>query len=338
MLLSLGVASATPASGAVVEHAVSEDPAAVSDYWTEQRMRNAVPLDSPETAGAIAGGKAQSSIAAPPDQETSPANDTLYPQRLHGILFFKIGVIDASCSATVVTSFSRDVILTAGHCLATPGPQLGETTFSTNVLFVPGYRNGVMPFGAFPATVLRTPGPWAFEGDITLDVGAANLAPGGGGLIQDQLGSRGVTFSKPLNSYKGRAFEIFGYPGSPPEFYDAERLILCVSPFIGFERGVGALGASPCHQQEGSSGGGWVLSGGLVNSVVSHGGCAVPSTACTVIAGTYFGDAAFKIWAAAAGGLPNGRKKRIRACKRIEKASKFVRCLNRAQTFQPIVG
>ena len=38
--------------------------------------------------------------------------------------------------------------------------------------------------------------------------------------------------------------------------------------------------AGPCNQKQGSSGGGWVIGGGLVNSVVSHGPCP-PATALT---------------------------------------------------------
>jgi hypothetical protein len=79
-----------------------------------------------------------------------------------------------------------------------------------------------------------------------------------------------------------------------------------------------------------------VLSNGQVNSIVSHGGCAVPSTACTIIAGTYFGDFAFEAWAAAAGGVPKGIRKRVKKCRKgKKKPAKKQRCLNRVETFQP---
>jgi len=336
-LLALAAAPAAFGSAGVVSHAVTEDPEATVDYWTPERMRKAAPLELPPSENGVAERGARPAIAPPPDQETNPAFDTLYPQRVHGKIFMTVGQANASCSGTLVTAFGQAVILTAGHCLANPGPQLGQVIFSTNVVFVPGYRNGTAPFGVFPAIRSQTPGPWAFEGDISLDVGTANLGPNAAGVPANALGTRGITFNKPPGKYKGQVFQIFGYPANPTEFYDAQRLILCISPFIGFELGTGALGISPCRQQEGSSGGGWMLDGGLVNSIVSHGGCAVPSTSCTIIAGTYLGDAAFQIWAAAAGGVSKGLRKKMKRCRKKEKLAKEQRCLNKHQTFPPDV-
>jgi hypothetical protein len=303
-------------------------------------MREAIPLDSPAEAAALVAGKSAPDFrAAPTDQETFPGSDLLYPQRIHGKLFIQIAGNNAACSATVVTSSSpstRNVVFTAGHCLANPGPALGQVTFSQNVVFAPGYRNGAAPFGSYPASNLRTPGIWAFEGDISFDVGAANVASPTGVPIQDQLGSRGISFNRP--SFRGQTFQIFGYPGQPAEFYDGQRLILCLSPFLGFERATGGIAAGPCRQQEGSSGGAWLIGNGLVNSVVSHGGCPVPSTACTTTIGTYFSDLAFQLWSAAGGGISGKLKKRIRNCiKKNKKFAKEQRCLNRAETFQPVV-
>ncbi|MGH2956500.1 MAG: trypsin-like serine peptidase [Solirubrobacterales bacterium] len=334
-LCSLAGAPAAIGAGGVLSHPVSQNPEAVLDYWTPERMRGATPLEGPVSEEGIADRGARPA-AAPTDQETFPGADTLYPQRLHGKLFLRIGGVNASCSATLVTAFGQAVILTAGHCLANPGPQIGQVTYSTNLVFVPGYRSGVAPFGVFPATKAITPGPWAFEGDISLDVGAASLGPNPSGVPATALGSRGVTFNRPPNKYRRLSFEVYGYPANPVEFYDGERLILCVAPSIGFEVGTGSPGISPCRQQEGSSGGAWVFDGGLVASIISHGGCRVPSTACTIIAGTYFGDAAFQAWATAAGGVPRGVKKRIKRCKRIKKDGKRQRCKNKAQTFQPV--
>ena len=337
LLCSLLAPPAAFGAGAgVASHEVTQDPEAVGDYWTPERMRGAIPLEGPVSEQGLP--ERAGSAAAPTDQETNPSLDTLYPQRVHGKLFVRVGQVNASCSGTLVTAFGQSVVLTAGHCLATPGQQLGQVTYSTSVIFAPGYRNGVAPFGGFPATVLRTPGPWAFEGDISLDIGTANLAPNVSGFAAVALGTRGVTFNRPPNKYRGLTFQVYGYPANPPQFYDSERLILCVSPFIGFEPGTGSPGISSCNQQEGSSGGGWVLNNALVTSIISHGGCPVPSTSCTIVAGTYFGDAAFKVWADAVGGLPKGLRKKIKKCKRAKKAAKKQRCLNKAQTFQPTGG
>ncbi|MGZ5336033.1 MAG: trypsin-like serine peptidase [Solirubrobacterales bacterium] len=338
------VPSAAAAGGNVAGHAVAQAPAEVREYWTPERMREAEPLVAPVEVAAAgpasrgasaapAAAPTASAAAQPPDVETDPARDTAYPERIHGRLFVTFGADDSSCSATVVRSFTRNLLLTAGHCVVNPtaaGPQ-----WAANVAFVPGYRNNARPFGTYSAIKLRAPGIWAFEGDISFDVGAINLVAGPTGQIQDALGARGVSFNRTPGSYKGKRFRVFGYPADPGAFYDGERLIVCDSPFQGIEEFTGALKAGPCHQQQGSSGAGWVLGGGLLNSVVSHGACRTDSDACQVTSGTYFGDFAFSLWVKAAGGLPKGRKKRIANCRR--KGKKARRCLVRAMTFKPVV-
>lgn len=331
--------SATAASepGAVLEHAIEQSPAEVRAHWTPERMREAVPLGPPGTVEGRSGGATAPDVRAqPPDQEIPPALDTAYPERVNGKLFVTVGALNATCSATVVTSFGRNLILTAAHCLVIPGGEGVRPSFASNVMFVPSYRDGARPLGTFVATGARVPTFFAFESDPSLDVGAVNLAPGPSGQIQDLLGSRGVTFNRPRARYKGQIFQIFGYPAEPAAFYDAERPIRCDPSFRGFERFSRSLLAAPCHMQEGSSGGGWVIAGGLVNSVVSHGACFPISTACEVMAGPYFGGAAFKLWQSAAGPMPKGRRKRLRRCRRVDSKKKRLRCLSRAQTFGPV--
>ncbi|MDP9227943.1 MAG: hypothetical protein M3M99_02690 [Actinomycetota bacterium] len=332
-LALLTPATALGSAPAVSGHAVSQSPASVRDYWTSERMREAAAIEPPtsESAGTVGAGARASAIA--PDLETDPALDTAFPQRLHGRLFMTLNGEDASCSATVVTARSRDLILTAGHCISIPG-ELSPVgiVWATNVLFVPGYRNNVRPFGSFPATRLGAPLAWLQGGDIGFDLGAVNLAPGAGGSIQEQLGARGVAFNRSSKSYRNDVFEVYGYPGSPAPVYDAQRLIVCLSSFQGFERGTGSPTVAPCHQQEGSSGGGWVRNG-QVQSLVSHAGCAIPSIACVFVSGTYFGETAFNLYERSSGGITKGKRKRLKRCKRFNKQAKRLRCRGRVQRF-----
>jgi hypothetical protein len=325
-------ASATTATRSPVTHDLAGTPAQVRDYWTSERMRDAEPLDSPG-AGIATKSATPSPPSASPDQEIPESLDATYPFRIHGKLFLHIEGDDASCSATVVTSFSRNLILTAGHCVV--DATVNGPTWASNLLFVPAYRNGSHPFGFYPGTSSGAPAIWAFQGNVAFDIGAINLAPGAGGLIQDQLGSRGVAFNRAPKSYRGKTLQLFGYPASPHGIYDGERPILCNSQAHAIEAFTGALVASPCHQQEGASGGGWV-SGGIVNSLTSHSGCFNPSTACEEISGTYFGSAALKLWSVAGGGLPKGRRKQINHCKHL-KPKPRQRCINKAETFGPVV-
>jgi hypothetical protein len=295
-------------------------------------MRGAIPLGGAATGAKASGPGARTAIAPFPDQETSPGADTLYPQRVHGKLFLTKGTVNGACSATLVSAFGEDAILTAGHCIF----DRDLDAEATNVVFAPGYRNGATPFGRFPASAVHYPDEFA-DGDREFDVGAASLAPNASGLRASVLGTRGVTFNQPRRSFRRDTFQIFGYPGRPKDFYDGRRLILCVTPFTGFNHDDSLL-AEPCYQHEGSSGGAWLNGDGLIASVSSrHPACAVETAACTAVKiGTYLGDEAFKVWAAAAGGVPKGVKKRQRRCKRIAKKAKERRCLNRVRTFKPI--
>jgi hypothetical protein len=338
VLIAVGVIAPAlgpgPADGAAVAvHPVGQSSAEVRDYWTPERMREAQPLGL-HPAAATASGWAKSS-AAPPDQEIPRDLDTTYPYRIHGRLFLRFAGHNASCSGTVVTSRARNLVLTAGHCLA-QAQGGGHTLWATDLLFVPAYRNGAQPFGNYPGISAGAPAAWAIEGDVAFDFGVVNLAPGSGGEIQDQLGSRGIGFNRPAKSFRGKSFQVFGYPAEPTSFYNGERPILCDSGFQGIERFSGALVAAPCNQQQGASGGGWVLGGSIVTSLTSHAGCPDPA-GCSVISGTYLGQTAFKLWSSAGGGLPAGRKKRIRHCKHLS-GRKHDRCLTSAETFQPVVG
>jgi hypothetical protein len=339
MLAAGGLAAAlalwaAPAAlaGNSVSHPLTQEPGQVRDYWTPERMRGAEPLDGPQ--GGVSKRPGATASVASPDQEIPAGLETTYPYRIHGRLFLHIENDDASCSATVVTSFTRNVILTAGHCVV--DPSASGPIWASNLLFVPAYRDGAHPYGLYPGNSSGAPAGWAFAGDVSFDVGVINLVPGPGGQIQDLLGSRGVAFNRAPKSYRGKTFQLFGYPASPPGIYDGELPILCSSQFRGIESFSGAEVVSPCHQQEGASGGGWVIPGGLVNSVTSHSGCPTPSTACDLVSGTYLGNAALKLWSVAAGGLPKGRKKQISRCKHL-KPKPRQRCINKAETFAAVV-
>jgi protein-S-isoprenylcysteine O-methyltransferase Ste14 len=320
---------------AVASHDLAQSPSEVRDYWTRDRMRAAVPLDQPDSPSAALPPPASTS-AQPPDVETDPALDTAYPQRLHGILFVSFGGANGACSATVVTARNRSVILTAGHCVVQPAIEgVSPPIWASNVLFVPGYRNGAAPLGSYAGTTGRASFAWVVSGDLTYDVGAYTLAPQAGVRVEAALGSRGVSFNRPLGTYKKKTrFQVFGYPAQPASVYDGQRLIGCNSRFQGFQF-IFFAPVVRCSMKEGSSGGGWVLKGGLVNSVVSHNACGVDPN-CAFVAGTYFGDAAFKLWSKAGGGIAKGRKKKIKGCKRKPK-SKRSKCKMKAQRFKPLV-
>jgi V8-like Glu-specific endopeptidase len=64
------------------------------------------------------------------------------------------------CSASVVHSPSGDLVLTAAHCLS------GGTSGLT---FVPGYHDGVSPYGSWTVTAEAVPAGWTASADQDLD-------------------------------------------------------------------------------------------------------------------------------------------------------------------------
>jgi V8-like Glu-specific endopeptidase len=71
-------------------------------------------------------------------------DNTVYPYRAAGKLFFNIGTSSYICSASLIT---RGIIVTAAHCVA----NYGRSQFYSGWRFVPGYRNGSAPFGTWSA-------------------------------------------------------------------------------------------------------------------------------------------------------------------------------------------
>lgn len=76
------------------------------------------------------------------------ATNTNYPYRISGKLFFNIGASTFVCSASLI---KRGVVVTAAHCVA----NFGRSQFYTNWRFVPGYRNGIAPYGTFSVSQAR---------------------------------------------------------------------------------------------------------------------------------------------------------------------------------------
>ena len=74
------------ASGGVSQHEIAQSPARCSTSGRRSEIEAAEPIDAPasEGAGSVDGDAQAASIA--PDQETNPALDSSYPQRIHGRL------------------------------------------------------------------------------------------------------------------------------------------------------------------------------------------------------------------------------------------------------------
>ncbi|MFF8972531.1 trypsin-like serine peptidase [Streptomyces sp. NPDC014995] len=108
------------------------------------------------------------------------------------------------CTASVVHSPHRDLIVTAAHCL---GGQSGVG----GLVFVPGYRDGRAPYGVWKVERAFLPDGWAKGQDEDSDVAFAVLHDRGGKGVEDVVGgNRFVTRA----ATGATVVTVTGYPNS----------------------------------------------------------------------------------------------------------------------------
>jgi hypothetical protein len=276
---------AVPAAQAarVQTKAVAQDKAAVKQYWTAERMRNARPADK-TVAGAPSVTRKAPAAAAPAQQIPPPY--TSAPTRTNGKVFFTDDGLNYVCSGTAVLSGNKSVVWTAGHCVHD-----GASNFHTNWTFVPAYADGSRPYGTWTARTLLTTSGWANSGDFSFDNGAAVVSANGGSALTDVVGGRNISFNYP----RQQQYAAHGYPAAPP--FNGQRLWVCNSPLIYDDTSANppTMGID-CDMTGGSSGGGWIV-GSAVASVNSYGYSTLPN----VMFGPYQGSVAQSLYTQAAG-------------------------------------
>jgi hypothetical protein len=287
------LAFATPASAFEVEESAAE----IRDYWTPERMRNAIPMgplglgDGSQRGGGTIAKRVRDSARA--------------PQRTHGKVFFTLDGVNYVCSGTSVRSPSKSLVWTAGHCMY--GTGLLDPGYASRWVFVPAYRNGNTPYGRWPAHELHAargwrqsnqsclPGDLLACGNVAKDFGAAlvHKRGGGGPKLQNAVGGRGIVFGAERN----RTYRLFGYPQEAP--FNGEHMYRCRSQYKGADQSQGNPPPmrARCDMTGGSSGGGWVTNGSVA-SVISYGYADEPNR----LYGPYQGPAARNLFDSAKNG------------------------------------
>lgn len=282
---------APPARAGIVPRVSARSAAA---FWTPARMRRAKPLDTllprrskiprhglrgrPErrhphvhlSASATASATPRVSAAAGAADFEAVADPTAPGFRQNGVIFIVTPFGLGRCSGTAVDSPNYSVVFTAAHCIRDPGRR-GEW-FDLQWVFVPGYRYGQRPFGVFPARWIDTTRRWRTIGGENYDVGAAVVGPNARGqLLTKTVGGAGIAWGLPAR----QIFDIHGYPAAYP--FDGETQRVCPqTPFLGHDTYSflvpGPLNlAADCFVTGGASGGGWTISGNVLNSVTNYG-------------------------------------------------------------------
>jgi V8-like Glu-specific endopeptidase len=162
-------------------------------YWDRSRLLGARPLLGPGYHPVPAPG------------QSANAHPATLALRV-GALFVRGSSSDHFCTASVVASPGRDLLITAAHCIHA-GKGGG---YRQDIVFVPGYRDGQAPFGVWTPERLVVAPQWISDSDPDLDVGFVVLAPRDGKNIEDVLGANRLGFDPGYENL----VRVTGYPSS----------------------------------------------------------------------------------------------------------------------------
>jgi V8-like Glu-specific endopeptidase len=163
----------------------------LASYWTEARL-----------------------LAADPSRGLGYQSRTEQGKAAHlARLSLRVGALfehdpdgDHFCTASVVASPGRDLLITAAHCIN--GGKNGG--YRQDIVFIPGYRDGREPFGVWtPAKLLVAP-QWENSSDPDYDVGFIVLKPHDGKNIEEVLGANQLG----INPGYQHLVRVTGYPAS----------------------------------------------------------------------------------------------------------------------------
>jgi V8-like Glu-specific endopeptidase len=249
-------------------HAPTSEAAAVARYWTPARMRSARPLDQiidgPSGRAPRPSEMASASFASVP-------NTTQPPFTAVGRVFLKVGNFAGFCSGTAINSPSRQLVLTAGHCLYSILPGHSLPTAARYFDFVPDYSHGQAPFGEFIGSKGFLPKPWLRNINENYDMAAVLTHPNTEGLnVADAVGG-GIPIA--TDRARDQEYQVLGYPGGP----ERKNMQECDGRFSGDDRLTYPLGGPPslgvaCYMGEGASGGPWLINEGTeVGGITTYG-------------------------------------------------------------------
>lgn len=246
-----GPTGSLPTAGQPAAVTVAEQ-IAVARYWTPARMRAAVPARADVRAPALAGHSARAWLTGNTAGWGLRWTHGGAVARSTGKVFFTLDDVNYVCSGSAVASAHGDVVLTAAHCVSG-----GAGQWASNWIFVPGYRDGTRPHGAFTARRFFVSPRWtehAGTANERYDVAFVTVNPPPAPSESRQAGmllpaGQPVAFSQPFAA--GTAY-VFGYPAEPP--YSGLYPNYCAGPAQ-----PGGLGVTRtrCAMTAGDSGGPW---------------------------------------------------------------------------------
>lgn len=246
------------------------------------------------------------------EQEVPIPNDNYsyypFPYSTVGYLYFLQDGYPFRCSAA---SIGNNAIWTAGHCihkgdgdLDSEGNIVDQGTWSTNVLFIPGYQPEDFPnydYGSWEAVNLWISPEWFDYADLRYDMGGAILQKWDNQKISEVVGNLGFAYN--LNG--SQHWMNIGYPSAAP--FDGSSQQICAGSFAYEDSGMDDPStdldpvpvAMGCDMTQGSSGGPWILniSGNLGQTNLLNGNNSYRYTFHPKeLFSPYFGNAAFSLY------------------------------------------
>jgi V8-like Glu-specific endopeptidase len=163
-----------------------------ASFWTRSRLLDAQPY--PGGRGLV------------PTPGQTPDSHTATVALRVGALFVRAGSTDHFCTASVVASPARNLLITAAHCI-NGGNGAG---YKQDIVFIPDYRDGDEPYGIWTPERLLVAPQWAKSADPDYDVGFVVLQPHDGQNIQQVLGGSQLA----IDSGYRYLVRVTGYPAS----------------------------------------------------------------------------------------------------------------------------
>ncbi len=154
---------------------------------------------------------------------------------------------DHFCSASVVKSSGRDLIVTAAHCVSNG---------TDDLYFVPGYHDGKEPYGIWKLGRATLDPRWTDSQDEDLDVAFVSVQPLGGRNVQDVVGS----YTLGVNKRQTSTVRLTGYPS------DEDAPITCVNRVSAYS--ATQLRIACTAYSGGTSGSPWLTDGHTVMGVI----------------------------------------------------------------------
>jgi V8-like Glu-specific endopeptidase len=217
-----------PETGVVLPVSAAAQRAARA-FWTPSRMAAATP--APNEAAA------SPAVGPPPGTPTARLFNGVPTV---GALFFTNGSALHFCTASVVDSTTKNLVLTAAHCVY-PG------AYAKNIEFVPGFHSGHRPYGAWVVKQIFVAAGWVRRQDQNLDFAFLAVTPPGGRPLQQVTGGLQLGIDRPYR----RPIEVIGYNSTD------RRPVECATHSFEFRPDQMEF---YCHGfRDGTSGGPWIV-------------------------------------------------------------------------------